>query len=114
MNNFGRKIASVVFLVIILSLSVNFFRQGVVHHRINKRLAKEEETLRALERRNQELKKRLEEVKSSQFLEEEASVILGLGEGRRELVTPTESLNAQKLEEPSLPNYEKWWRLFVY
>lgn len=114
MNSFGRKIISAVFGVVVLSLLVNFFRQGVVYHRINKRLAREKEALKVLEEKNRQLKERLEEVKSPKFLEKEASMILGLAEDSRGLVTPTEVPEVQKSEGTPLPNYEKWWRLFVY
>ena len=99
MNNLGRKIFSILFLIIFFSLLINFFRQVLFYRRINRHLLAEKEELQVLEKKNQELKLRLEEVKKQGFLD-------GL--------SPTQFPGITNPEEVELPNFKKWWRLFFY
>lgn len=97
MNKFGRKILSILFLIILSSLTVNFFRQILVYRRVNRRLFAEKQELQILEKKNRELKARLEEVKLQGISIE---------------LTPTQFPNMIIGEEDRLPNFKKWWRLF--
>jgi len=112
MKSLGYKIIWVLSLIVVLSLITNFFRQVITHQRVNKRLADEQKALQVLERKNQELKKRLEEVKSPQFLEQEAASVLNLS--GKVLVTPTESPNLGVPAQIQIPNYKRWWKLVAY
>jgi len=97
MNKLGRKILSILFLIILSSLLVNFFRQILVYRRVNRRLFAEKQELQTLEKKNRELKTRLEEIKTQ-------GISVGL--------TPTQFPN-MVLGDDRLPNFKKWWRLFV-
>jgi len=97
MNKLGRKILSILFLIILSSLLVNFFRQILVYRRVNRRLFAEKQELQTLEKKNRELKTRLEEIKTQ-------GISVGL--------TPTQFPNMIVGEGGDLPNFKKWWRLF--
>ena len=82
------------------------------------RLQEATERLHLLEVKNKELKKRLEEVKTPAFLEEQARDKLGLvRDGETIVIIPEEKLNqvmgvTEKLEEIKLPNWMGWLKLF--
>jgi len=96
MNKLGRKIFSVLFLIILSSLVVNFFRQVLVYRRVNRRLFAEKQELQTLEKKNQELKLRLEEIRKQGVLGESS---------------PTQ-FPSMIVQEGGVPNYKKWWGLF--
>ena len=75
------------------------------------------EKLHKLEVENRNLKNKLENVKSNDFIEEEARNKLGLAkEGEIIVIIPDETidliLGKKKAEIVRLPNYLGWWRVF--
>ena len=65
---------------------------------------------------NEELKKRLAEVQSSEFIEKEAREKLGLGkEGETIVVLPEQNSSQPSALNPqnSEPNWRKWWKVYV-
>lgn len=96
MNKFGHKIISVLFLIILSSLVVNFFRQVLVYRRVNRRLFAEKQELQTLEKKNQELKLRLEEIGKQGVFGE---------------ISPTQ-FPSMIVQEKGVLNYKKWWKLF--
>lgn len=115
----AQKLLRIIFFVIFLGFLVNFFRQATIYFRTNRRLTQKEKELKALEEKNRALKVRLEEVQTPKFLEEQARKLLGVGESRTNATTLSASLSKTsetlpEEEETALPNYQKWWRLFVY
>lgn len=109
MNNLSRKIFSILFLIILFSLLINFFRQVLVYRRISRHLLEEKEELQALEKRNRELKMRLEEVKKQEFFEEQGGSAFNL-----EGLSPTSEPEMASYQKVEPPNFKKWWRLFFY
>lgn len=99
MNNLIRKLFSILFLIIFFSLLTNFFRQVLVYHRINRHLLEEKEELQALEKRNQGLKQKLEEVKKQEFFR---------------LLSPTQTPQTANSGEAGRPKFKRWWGLFFY
>lgn len=65
-------------------------------------------------KKNQELKKRLADVKKPEFIEREAREKLGMGRpGESILIMPPITITPVKKQEArELENWEKWWRLF--
>lgn len=74
-----------------------------------------QESLTKLEREQQELKKKLEEAQSPEFIERAARENLGLiKEGEAIVLVPNDkSTNLQMTnKEEDIPNWRKWWKLF--
>lgn len=112
MFNLRRKIFLFLLLAVFFSLILSLSRQILIHRRVTRSLADKKEELRTLKKQNQELKERLEEVKSRQFLEEQVRTILGLDSPKiTVLPTPPASL---ELTAPKISYFEKWRRLFIY
>ncbi len=105
-------------LVIIL-VSYNLIGQIFDALKVGDRLEESAERLHTLEIKNQELKKKLLEVKSPEFIEKQARDKLGLAkEGETIVVIPQEKIDAilgasKKLEELRLPNWQGWLKLFL-
>ena len=95
-----------VLLVIMVRLGGNVWRLWKAGDRIKEA----EAGVRSQELENQELKKRLAEVQSPEFIEKEAREKLGLGE-------PLPSPPNLKSQIPNLnveiPNWRKWWKLYI-
>lgn len=81
------------------------------------RLSKIAEDVYRAEVKNKELKKKLSEIKSPQFIEEQARNKLGLAkEGETVVIIPDEKikqiLGATEAAQPRLPNWLGWLRVF--
>ncbi|MDO8488269.1 MAG: septum formation initiator family protein [bacterium] len=65
--------------------------------------------------KNQQLKQRLAEISSPEFIEREARDKLGYGrEGETTLILPDPSTNQSTLGESDIrPNWRKWWDLYI-
>ena len=115
----AQKLLGIIFFVIFLGFLVNFFRQATIYFRANRRLTQKQKELRALEEKNRALQVRLEEIQSPKFLEEQARKLLGVGDNQAAASSLSASLSKTsealpEEEEIALPNYQKWWQLFVY
>lgn len=113
-----RKVIFIAILVAFLIIGYNLFGQIISTLKSGERLDLAAEKLHQLEIKNRELKKRLEQVKSPEFIEQQSRDKLGLvREGETLIVIPEEridqilSLN-KKMEEVKLPNPLGWWKLF--
>ncbi len=106
MNNLSRKLFSILVLIVFFSLLVNFFRQVVVYRRISRHLLEEKEELQSLEKRNRELKMRLEEVKKQEFFEGGGNTF------NLEGLSPTPGQEMASYQKVEPPNFKKWWKLF--
>lgn len=105
-------------ILIILIITYNLLGQIFSTLKSGERLQKASERLHQLELKNRELKIRLEEVGSTDFIEREARDRLGLAkEGETVVIIPDEKidqlLGSQKEEEQKrLPNPLGWWKVF--
>ena len=112
-----RKISIVIGIFIVLILSLNVIGQILSTLKSGERMDQATEKLHKLEVENRNLKNKLENVKSNDFIEEEARNKLGLAkEGEIIVVIPDETidliLGKKKAEIVRLPNYLGWWKLF--
>ena len=113
-----KKITILFFILMVLSLSYNLFRQisGTVGS--SDRLGQMIEDVQKLESKNKDLKKKLEQIKSAGFIEEQARNKLGLGKDGETVVIIAENRLKEILgvsESASvvrLPNWQGWFRLF--
>lgn len=99
MKKIGKKLLSFFILVLLSSLLINFFRQIAVYRRISVRLTEEKKRLEVLEKKNQELKIKLAEIKGQSATNDSFSF---------------SSFEKAESGETSLPNWKKWQRLFFY
>ena len=112
-----KKISISLGIFIILILCLNIIGQILSTLKSGERIDLATEKLHQLEVENKDLKNKLEEVKSSDFIEAEARNKLGLAkEGEIIVIIPDETidliLGKKRAEKPRLPNYLGWWKLF--
>lgn len=105
------QVLLLLFLVFaIVSLSGNtaaLFKRGLV-------IRKEQQELEALRQTNEQLKARLDYVKSDQFLEQEARNSLGLTKEETVLILPEDILEKEEANNSAnqLLPWRQWWELF--
>jgi len=117
----GRNLR-LIFIVVFLVLSISLIRNIIKISQAGKRIDQENLKVENLKEENIELKKRLEEVQSEEYIEKELRDKLGLAkEGETILVLPEEdivrSLAPELTEEEETlpdPNWKKWARLFGF
>lgn len=106
-------------LIILISLVVayNLLTQIMEAAKYGERLSQAAETVYKLEAQNRELKKKLSEIQSPEFIEEQARNKLGLGKaGETVVIIPEDKLKlvmgASAPAQIRLPNALGWWRVF--
>lgn len=115
---FKKKIGFLLIFVVIGIVIYNLVGQTVRASRVGDRLSQAIEELHNLEIKNKELKSKLLQVKSAEFIETQARDKLGLAkEGETVIVIPEEKINkilglSKKIEEIKLPNWLGWLRVF--
>lgn len=113
-----RKIGILVVTIVVLLIVYNLLSQIFEALKSGERLTQEIESLYKLEAKNKELKKRLSEIKSPRFLEEQARNKLNLGKrGETVVIIPEEKIRQvlgdhQAAQEARLPNWLGWWKIF--
>lgn len=114
-----KKIALISGLILALVIFYNLSKQLYDSLEVSRRLDREAENLTNLQKRNVELKGKLEEVGSLSFVEREARDKLGLvREGETMVIIPPSEidkiLGAQKeVEKIVLPYWQGWLKLFI-
>lgn len=112
-----KKIGAVIIVIIVMGVGYNLLRQMVDALQSGKRLDEAAERLVSLQRRNLELKKRLAEVSSINFIEDQARNKLNLSRaGETVMVIPKSEIERvlglnKKLPEIKLPNWQGWLKL---
>ena len=113
------KKIGLVFIIIIVGLIIyNLIAQILEALKSGERLSTEAEGLYQLEAKNRQLKKKLEEIKSPDFVERVARNKLGLGKpGETVVIIPQEKIEevlgvSDSAKQARLPNPLGWWRLF--
>lgn len=105
-------------ILIVVLVAFNLVNQIFNTVKSGERLSKEAEEVYKLEAKNKDLKKKLSEVKSTQFLEEQARNRLGLGKkGETVVIIPEEKLKevlgaSESAQEARLPNWLGWLKVF--
>ncbi len=108
----------IIVILVVLILSYNILAQTFNTLKSESRLAEATNELNRLQRQNQELKKRLTEVKSPEFIEQQARDKLGLAKsGETVVIIPDKEIEKvlgvnTEVEEVKLPNWQGWLRLF--
>ncbi|MBI2334326.1 septum formation initiator family protein [Candidatus Daviesbacteria bacterium] len=112
-----KKIAVVLAIAAAIFVSYNLLLQILEAVKSGERLTQEAESLFKLEARNKQLKMKLEEIKTPDFVEKEARNKLGLARpGEVVFVIPDEKIKellaSQSAQEVKLPNPLGWLRVF--
>lgn len=109
------RLASLAVLVVGLLLVVSLIRSIIDFLKAEDRIKQEEIKLAQLQLKNDELKKKLEEVESPEYLEKMAREKLGLAkEGEVVVVLPSVLPQPDQKPQPeeNLSNWQKWLRVF--
>lgn len=112
-----KKIIIGVVLLLSLMIGYHLVRQTMEAAKSGERLSQAAEAVYKLEIKNKELKKKLTQIKSLEFIEEEARNKLGLAKnGETVVVIPEEKLKlilgASQSAQIRLPNWLGWLRVF--
>ena len=112
-----KKIIPVIVILVVLLIIYNLINQISTSFKAGEILLQAADKVNKLEIKNKELKKRLSEIKSPAFIEQQARDKLGLSkEGETVVVIPQEKikqvLGEKAVSVPRLPNWQGWLRLF--
>lgn len=118
-SGFFKKIIIAVAILVVTFIAFNLINQIISTLSVSDRLSRALESVHKAEIKNKELKKKLLEIKSPEFLEEEARNKLGLAkEGETIVIIPDEKikevLGTTESAEPRLPNWLGWLRVFLH
>lgn len=113
-----KKVIIVVVILVSLVVAYNLISQIINASKSGERLSEAAEVVYNLEAENKQLKKKLEEIQSPQFIEEEARNKLNLGKsGETIVIIPDEKIkqvlgSSNSAQIIRLPNYLGWFRVF--
>lgn len=113
-----KKIALGVILLVSLAIAYNLINQIINSTKSGDRLSAAADTVYKLEIKNKELKKKLAQIQSPDFIEQQARDKLGLGKkGETLVIIPEETLKfvlgaSKSAVEIRLPNWLGWLRVF--
>ena len=112
-----KKIALGLAILISVIVAYNLITQITEAIKSGERLSQSADVVYRLEARNRQLKEKLSQIQSPQFLEEEARNALGLVKrGETMVIIPEEKLKsvlgASQSAQIRLPNWLGWWRVF--
>ena len=115
-----RKYASYFLVAVLILLIISLARNILRINRAGEKIIEEEDKVESLRLENEELKVRLEELKSEEYKEKQLRDNLGLAkEGEIIVVLPEEEILRKlapkvQVEEENLPdpNWKKWLKLF--
>ncbi|OGE32679.1 hypothetical protein A3C59_03765 [Candidatus Daviesbacteria bacterium RIFCSPHIGHO2_02_FULL_36_13] len=111
---------SIIGLIILIVIIIASSLVGQISDslRSQDRLSEQAETVSRLEMENRELKKKLIDIQSPEFIEEQARNKLGLSKGGETIVIiPDSKLKSilyasESAKEVRLPNWQGWFKLF--
>lgn len=112
-----KKVVLGLIILISLVVSYNILTQIMGAVKSGERLSQAAEIVYKLEAKNKELKKKLSDIQSPEFIEEQARNKLGLGKiGETTVIIPEETLKlvmgASQSAQVRLPNPLGWWKVF--
>ena len=112
-----RKVIIGGIILIVLVVAYNLLGQITDALRSGERLSSQAEAVFKLEVKNRELKKKLSQINSPQFIEQQARDKLGLGKpGETIVIIPEDKLKlimgASESAEVRLPNWLGWLKVF--
>lgn len=113
-----KKIGFGVIILVVIVVIYSLFNQIIATLNVSGRLNKVADSLSKAEIKNRELKNRLSQIKSPQFVEEVARNKLGLAKpGETVVIIPDEKIKeilgaSDSAKEARLPNWLGWLRVF--
>lgn len=112
-----KKIALGLIILISLVVAYNLLTQIMEAAKYGERLSQAAETVYKLETKNKELKKKLSQIQSPEFIEEQARNKLGLSkQGETVVIIPEEKLKqvlgTTESAQIRLPNWLGWLKVF--
>ncbi len=114
-----RKIIITGLIVVVLLIVYSLLNQITDALRSSDRLSAQAEAVFKLEAKNRDLKKKLSQIKSPEFIEQQARDKLGLSKGGETVVIiPEEKLKmvlgaSNSAQEVRLPNWMGWFKVFL-
>ena len=108
-----KKLIVIVSFLILIYLIISSVKSILEFQKSGLTVTEYARELKEIEKKNQEFKLRLEEVKKPEFIEKEAREKLGMGKsGESIVIMPKITIMPKKVKEGKLANWEKWWQLF--
>lgn len=113
-----RKFFLSLIIIVILFIAYNLINQIIEATRSGERLSEAANVVNKLEIKNKQLKNKLSQIKSPEFIEAEIRNKLGLGkQGETIVVIPDEKIKeilqaSDSAKEVRLPNPLGWWKVF--
>lgn len=111
-----RQISFRLIFIFLICLIVNNLKSIYKFTKLSQYLKKEKEKLFLLQKNNWDLKEKLNQVNSLEFVEKEAREKLGMGRSGEKFIPKPSLVENPELfkKEASEPNWKKWWKLFFY
>jgi|SRR3989344_3615613 len=115
-----KKIGLGIVVLIVLVIGYNLINQISDAVKSSERLSLEAGNLSQLQEQNSDLKEKLAQIQTPEFIEQQARNKLGLvKEGETVVVIPDEKIkevlgSSKSAQEVRLPNPLGWWRLFFH
>lgn len=107
------RLFTVLLITFSLYLIVSFSKDIYNLWKKSQEIGNEQTKLENLKQENQQLKEKLEYVKTQEFVEKEARDRLGLvWEGEAVVIMPEKIMNNEFNQPAYVPIWEKWWQLF--
>lgn len=112
-----KKVTIGIVILVVLVIIYNLLLQITDSLRSSDRLNAQADAVYKLELKNKELKNKLSQIQSPEFIEQQARDKLGLGkEGETIVIIPDEKLKsvmgASESAEIRYPNWLGWWKVF--
>ena len=112
-----KKIILAIIIIVVLLVFYNLLRQINEAVKSGERLSAAADTVYRLEAKNRELKKKLTQIQSPQFIEEQARNKLGLSKKDEVVVIIPDNklkevMGASVPAQIRLPNWLGWWKVF--
>jgi len=111
----AKKFGLALITLFLVWLIINYSLQTAKLWQSGKRIGEKKKELSLVEEKNKKLKESLGKVQSTEFIEKEAREKLGMSkEGEIIIVMPPILGNQINIYEENEPDWQKWWRLFIY
>ncbi|MBI2039620.1 septum formation initiator family protein [Candidatus Microgenomates bacterium] len=112
-----KRISLGIAILIMFLIGYNLINQISDALKSSERLSQEADNLAQLQAQNRQLKEKLSQIQSEEFIEEQARNKLGLAKaGETVVIIPEEKLKevlgTSESAQIRLPNWLGWWRLF--
>lgn len=112
MSTFKSRLITAVILILGFYLTFSLAKGTYNLWQRAERVKEAQEERMEAEKKNRELKEKLEFVQSPKFVEKEAREKLGLAKPGETVVIMTPQEATSSAVEKNLPNWKKWWELF--